>query len=227
MCSIVTLRLGKITALVSTKSRAIMMNNVQPAFASPCALARASCVSWSSTRSAVYMCETRPRISVTTTHPTATTSIVPDTVPTATPATEPVVGKPNATPAGITGEWAAAVERLRLSVAGATWETADAALSDADGDEDAALRILTLTEKTDAQLRAEKAVDAARAAGFNRVDAIKEAELRRTATGSARDFFKGYVDVEGSYVDQGYVDESADAMGKLRGTLGKWFGGSK
>ncbi len=90
-----------------------------------------------------------------------------------------------------------------------------------------ALRVLTLATKTPIQEQRERAVEAARASGKKRVSAIKEAEMRRSATGSARDFFKGYVDVEGSYVDQGYVDEDADAMGKFRRALQKFFSGGK
>lgn len=130
-------------------------------------------------------------------------------------------------PAGVSPEWAAAVDRLRGSVQGATWADGDEALQEADGDEVAALRVLTLMMKTPLQERREKAVEAARAAGKNRVSAIKEAEMRRTATGSARDFFKGFVEVEGQYVDQGYVDQDADAMGKVGRWFGKTFGGRK
>lgn len=62
-----------------------------------------------------------------------------------------------------------------------------------------------------------------------RISRVEEARLRRVATGSARDFFKGYVEVAGRHIDQGYVDESADAMGGfVRGVKGLWgkvFGG--
>lgn len=131
---------------------------------------------------------------------------------------------PNALPSGITVEWADAVSRLRSSVAGQTWQSADAALSEADGDEVLALRILTERSKSDIQLQREAAVEKARAQGLNRVSAIKEAEMRRTATGSAKDFFKSFVDVEGQYVDAGYVDESADAMGMFTEKVKKLFG---
>lgn len=123
-------------------------------------------------------------------------------------------------PEGITGEWLEAVKRLRSSVGGSTWMTADAALSKADGDEVDALRILTFETKTDAQLKREAIVEEARAAGYNRVSALKEAELRRTATGSAQDFFKSYVEVQGQHVDVGYVDEGADFMGKIKNFFG-------
>ena len=52
---------------------------------------------------------------------------------------------------------------------------------------------------------------------------MKEAELRRKATGSAQDFFQSYVDIEGSYVDAGYVDEDSDAIGKLMKGIKKLF----
>lgn len=130
-------------------------------------------------------------------------------------------------PEGVTAEWAAAVDRLRGSVQGATWADGDQALSEAEGDEVDALRVLTLMMKSPIQERRERAVEAARAAGQNRVSAIKEAEMRRAATGSARDFFKSFVEVEGQYVDQGYVDEDADAMGKVGKWFGKTFGGRK
>ena len=65
---------------------------------------------------------------------------------------------------------------------------------------------------------------AARASGdVGSVSAVKEAELRRKATGSAQDFFKSYVEIEGSYVDAGYVDEDSDAIGKLMKGIKKLF----
>lgn len=128
-------------------------------------------------------------------------------------------------PAGMTAEWAEAVDRLASSIPSATRAVADAALADADGDEMQALELLTQSSGSDIQRQREAAVDKARAAGdTKRVSAIKEAEMRRRATGSAKDFFKGYVEVEGKYVDQGYVDEGADAMGKVTGMIKGWFG---
>lgn len=135
-----------------------------------------------------------------------------------TPATWP--------PSEMTEEWAAAVQRLANSVeGGSTLQSADEALEAADGDETLALQYLTESNPTAIQQQREEVVAQRRADGdVNRVSAIKEAELRRRATGSARDFFKGYVEVEGQYVDQGYVDDESDAMGKIMDTVKGWFG---
>lgn len=143
----------------------------------------------------------------------------------AAPAEAPASSAEQWPPANMTAEWAEAVDRLAGSVPSATWASADAALSESDGDEMLALQLLTQNDGSDIQRKREAAVEKARAAGDkNRVSAIKEAEMRRRATGSAKDFFKGYVEVEGKYVDQGYVDEGADAMGKITDTLKGWFG---
>ncbi|KAJ8901978.1 hypothetical protein NDN08_004179 [Rhodosorus marinus] len=60
-----------------------------------------------------------------------------------------------------------------------------------------------------------------------RVSLLEEGRLRRDATGSAKDFFKSHVDVEGSYVDQGYVDDQADTMGSIKKVFGGMFGFGK
>lgn len=105
---------------------------------------------------------------------------------------------------------------------------ADEALTATDGDESLALRALTEENKSDVQMRRESAVEKARAAGdWKRVSALREAALRRRITGSAREFFKAYVETEGRYVDQGYVDEDSDAMGKFVKKVRGWFGGRK
>ncbi|KAI0566854.1 hypothetical protein FGB62_5g037 [Gracilaria domingensis] len=128
-------------------------------------------------------------------------------------------------PPGMTEEWAEAVQRLSKSIRGATLDDADAALQEADGDEDLALRYLTQSSMSEIKKKRERAVEEARLRGDGkRVDALREAQLRRKATGSAREFFKGFVDVEGSYVDSGYVDESSDAMGQLTNALKGFFG---
>lgn len=131
-------------------------------------------------------------------------------------------------PPSMTEEWAQAVERLASSVRGSTLEEADKVLVEADGDEELALKYLTEVSVSDIKRQRELAVEKARSEGdANRVDALREAQMRRQATGSARDFFKGFVDVEGTYVDNGYVDEDADMMGKMAKTIKGWFGRSK
>lgn len=126
----------------------------------------------------------------------------------------------------MTDEWAEAVVRLAGSFKQhISLESADSALEDADGDEMLALEMLMNDNRSEIQMQRERAVERARANGdLGRVSAVKEAQLRRKATGSARDFFKGYVELEGSYIDAGYVDESADAMGKVVDTFKGWFG---
>jgi hypothetical protein len=43
--------------------------------------------------------------------------------------------------------------------------------------------------------------------------------LQRKVGGSARDFWKGWVDVKGSYVDKGYVSDEDDAISAPPGVL--------
>lgn len=132
-------------------------------------------------------------------------------------------------PEGMNFPWFEALQRLSRA-SGAALPACDAALTTADGDELSALRTLarpSLTPTPSAiQIQREEAVARARAAGdTGRVSAVKEAELRRIATGSARDYFKSFVDVNGDCVEDGMVDESADVMGKVaqkfKGLFGK------
>jgi hypothetical protein len=120
----------------------------------------------------------------------------------------------------MTAEWFAAAVRLQGAVRGATFDAADAALDAADGDEMAALGMLTAAGSSEIKAQRESAAERA---GPRRVSALKEAELRRVATGSARDFFKGNVEVAGDCVEVGMVDEEADFMGKVSRAFGNLF----
>lgn len=131
-------------------------------------------------------------------------------------------------PSEMTEEWAEAIERLVRAVPNSSRSAADAALDEADGDEPGALRLLMDENWSDIRRQRELVVEKARASGdVNRVSAVKEAELRRRATGSAQDFFKSYVETEGTYVDAGYVDEDADVFGKMKDGFKNLFGGGK
>mmetsp|Transcript_29302 Transcript_29302/g.71356 ORF Transcript_29302/g.71356 Transcript_29302/m.71356 type:complete len:171 (+) Transcript_29302:106-618(+) len=92
------------------------------------------------------------------------------------------------------------------------------ALLDHNMDEEAALA--ALTARSSAALSREETVEKYRQNGVNRISAMEEAAFRRKATGSASEFFKSSVEVEGQYVENGYVDEGADAMGDLMKRLG-------
>jgi hypothetical protein len=155
-----------------------------------------------------------------------TTPTPPQTPSLATAAAATVAAATASCPPGMNEEWYLALRRLQAAAPGATFGEADSALARADGDELDALGLLTVAASSELQRERERAVEAARAAGDSgRVSALKEAELRRLATGSARDYFKGYVDVAGAHVDSGYVDESADFIGRAGRKLRKWFGG--
>lgn len=132
--------------------------------------------------------------------------------------------KTESVPSGMTQEWAEAIRRLRSAIPSASFSDADKALETSDGDEMVALGMLTDASKTDKQKLRELA---AAQGGPNRVSALREAQMRRVATGSARDFFKGYVEVAGQHVDQGYVDNDSDAMGKFVDGVKGLFGGNK
>ena len=127
-------------------------------------------------------------------------------------------------PAEMTEEWAEVIERLVRAVPTASRPATDAALDEADGDEAGALRLLMDQNWSNVRAQREVAVAAARASGdVGRVSGVKEAELLRKATGSAQDFVKSYVEIEGSYVDAGYFDEDSDAIGKLMKGIKKLF----
>eukprot|EP00177_Eucheuma_denticulatum_P006737 GFKZ01012240.1.p2 GENE.GFKZ01012240.1~~GFKZ01012240.1.p2 ORF type:complete len:220 (-),score=28.30 GFKZ01012240.1:1651-2310(-) len=199
----------------------IDMESKTPAFALPLALPLRNVCSETQPISRTFRVPTirpsrnEPRMEAAQSPPAAVTSI-----------TQPLGSFTTFPPPEMTEEWAEAVQRLTSSISSCTLSAADAALEAAEGDEDLALRYLTEENKSEVQIERERVVEKAREAGdVNRVSAIKEAELRRRATGSARDFFKGFVETEGRYVDQGYVDESADVMGKLAKKFGSWFGG--
>lgn len=126
----------------------------------------------------------------------------------------------------MTEAWFLATRRLAAATPGASFAAADAALARADGDEFEALGLLTLAARGDEMVGREAVVEAARAAGdTKRVSALKEAELRRVATGSAKQYFGGFVEVAGQHVDAGYVDEEADVMARAGKRFAKWFGG--
>lgn len=134
---------------------------------------------------------------------------------------------PTEAPPGMTEAWFLAARRLAAATPGAGFAAADAALTRADGDEFEALGLLTLAARSDEMVGREAVVEAARSAGDSkRVSALKEAELRRIATGSARNYFGGFVEVAGQHVDSGYVDEEADVMARAGNRFKKWFGGS-
>eukprot|EP00186_Timspurckia_oligopyrenoides_P003740 CAMPEP_0182441358 /NCGR_PEP_ID=MMETSP1172-20130603/284_1 /TAXON_ID=708627 /ORGANISM="Timspurckia oligopyrenoides, Strain CCMP3278" /LENGTH=227 /DNA_ID=CAMNT_0024635565 /DNA_START=72 /DNA_END=755 /DNA_ORIENTATION=+ len=89
------------------------------------------------------------------------------------------------------------------------------------GDDEKALDelIRTSTQLSEAQ---EKRIEEYRKKG--RISASQEAQLRRRVIGSAKDFFKSYIEVKGEYVDQGYVDEKSDVMGGIMSKVSGFFG---
>lgn len=124
----------------------------------------------------------------------------------------------NTTPAS--PAWAAAVERLSAATPGVPVAEVEAALEEAGGLELKALESLTAASARIAEREAQ--IAEYRANG--RISAMEEAALRRRVVGSAGDFFKSFVEVKGAHVDQGYVDESSDAMGKMNKAVQKFFG---
>jgi len=116
--------------------------------------------------------------------------------------------------------WTAALQRLSAATPSVPMAEVEAALEEADGLEMKALELLTAASQRIAQREAQ--IAEYRASG--RISAMEEAALRRRVVGSAADFFKSYVEVKGEYVDQGYVDESSDTMGKAAKAVQKFFG---
>lgn len=124
----------------------------------------------------------------------------------------------NTTPAS--PAWTAAVKRLSAATPGVPMAEVEVALEESDGLELKALEILTAASARIAEREAQ--IADYRASG--RISAMEEAALRRRVVGSAGDFFKSFVEVKGAHVDQGYVDESSDAMGKMGKAVQKFFG---
>ncbi|GAB0496489.1 hypothetical protein MMPV_007801 [Pyropia vietnamensis] len=124
----------------------------------------------------------------------------------------------NTTPAS--PAWAAAVKRLSAATPGVPVAEVEAALEESGGLELKALESLTAASARIAEREAQ--IAEYRANG--RISAMEEAALRRRVVGSAGDFFKSFVEVKGAHVDQGYVDESSDAMGKMSKAVQKFFG---
>eukprot|EP00168_Porphyra_purpurea_P005550 TRINITY_DN1661_c0_g1_i1.p1 TRINITY_DN1661_c0_g1~~TRINITY_DN1661_c0_g1_i1.p1 ORF type:complete len:219 (-),score=63.40 TRINITY_DN1661_c0_g1_i1:145-801(-) len=116
--------------------------------------------------------------------------------------------------------WTAALGRLSAATPSVPMAEVEAALEEADGIEMKALELLTASSERIAQREAQ--IVEYRASG--RISAMEEAALRRRVVGSAADFFKSYVEVKGEYVDQGYVDESSDTMGKAAKAVQQFFG---
>lgn len=158
-----------------------------------------------------------------TTEDTAAAAAPPST--TATPA-NPVVNESaaaavqdtNSTPAS--PAWTAAIKRLSAATPGVPMAEVEAALKESDGLEMKALEMLTAASTRIAEREAQ--IAEYRESG--RISAMEEAALRRRVVGSAGDFFKSYVEVKGEFVDQGYVDESSDTMGKVGKAVQKFFG---
>lgn len=124
----------------------------------------------------------------------------------------------NTTPAS--PAWMAAVKRLSAATPGVPMAEVEAALEESDGLEMKALEMLTAASARIAEREAQ--IADYRASG--RISAMEEAALRRRVVGSAGDFFKSFVEVKGAHVDQGYVDESSDAMGKMGKAVQSFFG---
>eukprot|EP00188_Purpureofilum_apyrenoidigerum_P002526 Plantae.Rhodophyta-Purpureofilum_apyrenoidigerum.ctg2591.p1 GENE.Plantae.Rhodophyta-Purpureofilum_apyrenoidigerum.ctg2591~~Plantae.Rhodophyta-Purpureofilum_apyrenoidigerum.ctg2591.p1 ORF type:complete len:179 (-),score=44.90 Plantae.Rhodophyta-Purpureofilum_apyrenoidigerum.ctg2591:99-635(-) len=123
--------------------------------------------------------------------------------------------------AGMTSVWDETIKSLNKAFPEYSWENVEKILYATGGDEARALERLAsssvMTKERQEMVNKYK----------GRVTVMEEGRMRRRATGSARDFFKAYVDVEGSYIEQGYVDKDADVMSSIRKTFGNLFGFGK
>mmetsp|Transcript_6650 Transcript_6650/g.14207 ORF Transcript_6650/g.14207 Transcript_6650/m.14207 type:complete len:213 (+) Transcript_6650:121-759(+) len=113
-----------------------------------------------------------------------------------------------------------AVRRISIALPEYTEEEIKAEIARRSNNDELAL--LELTKNSAGAKENEERIARFRENG--RISAMQEAELRRRVTGSARDFFKTQIEVKGEYVDAGYVDDSADAMGSFMTKVGGWFG---
>mmetsp|Transcript_9999 Transcript_9999/g.26663 ORF Transcript_9999/g.26663 Transcript_9999/m.26663 type:complete len:210 (+) Transcript_9999:301-930(+) len=113
-----------------------------------------------------------------------------------------------------------ALRRISIALPEYTKEEIEATIEKNGNDDEKAL--LELTRNSRGAQAYEDRIAQYRESG--RISAMQEAQLRRRVTGSARDFFKSFVDVKGEYVDAGYVDESADVMGSFVSKVGGWLG---
>ena len=141
-----------------------------------------------------YLATTRCTLEDTSTSQATDTSTAP-------PSTSSAAATPSSRPI-ITNERTQKISELLQLNPDLDYAGASATLAAANDDLEKALELLDDTGK---------------------VSKLELARLRRTATGSARDFFKGYVEVRGQHIDTGYVDENADAMGNfVKGVKGWW-----
>uniref|UniRef100_A0A7S2ZQD1 CUE domain-containing protein n=2 Tax=Rhodosorus marinus TaxID=101924 RepID=A0A7S2ZQD1_9RHOD len=120
-----------------------------------------------------------------------------------------------------TSVWEETVTSLQNAFPEYSEEEVDTVLMACGGEETLALEKLASMSQMN-RLRGEELK-----AYEGRVSLLEEGRLRREATGSAKDFFKSHVEVEGSYVDQGYVDDQADTMGSIKKAFGGIFGFGK
>ncbi|KAA8494150.1 hypothetical protein FVE85_4125 [Porphyridium purpureum] len=113
-----------------------------------------------------------------------------------------------------------AMNRLQMSLPEFDEETIEKALAEAGGNDEVALS--KLVAKCSAVAEREQAIAKFKERG--RISAVEEAMLRRRVIGSAKDFFKTQIEVQGSYVDAGYVSDDPDPVGEFMGKVGKFLG---